>query len=180
MLEVTDTETLESINDLEASDQEMDARLDQLEYDIDGGEGEGSANDSLAVCYGGYVTLSEEYRRVGETGSYCDDTIVYENIWYRFSLVTGENGLLDTCPQGQSCGTNRAMYVLTDHPRVIGEIMQSYISGSYGGTCDYGSYFPQEIEITKCYVEGERFYLYKLWQPTVCYSSYCVRRHDNI
>ncbi len=106
----------------------MEERIDQLENEI--GEGEGSANDSLAVCYGGYVTLSEEYRRVGETGTYCDDTIIFNNIWYRFDLATGENGLLDICPHSNSCGSQIGMYVMTDHPRVIGERMQSYIGGS--------------------------------------------------
>ena len=175
---VTDLDDLnERVADLEVADDELDARVDRIEEET--GAGEGSANDSIAACYGGYETLSEEYRRVGETGNNCDRDILNDGIWYRFDLETGENGLLDICPHGDSCGTHVAMYVMTDHPQVIGEIMQSYIGGSYRD-CDYGSLFPQEIEISKCYVGGERFYLYKLWSPTVCYYSYCVRRHDHI
>ncbi len=175
----TDVDDLnERVADLEVADDVLDARVDRIEEET--GAGEGSANDSIAACYGGYETLSEEYRRVGETGGNCDRDIVDDGIWYRFDLETGENGLLDICPHGDSCGTDVAMYVITDHPKVIGEIMQSYIGGSYSGDCDYGGLFPQEIEITKCYVGGDRFYLYKLWSPTVCYYSYCVRRHDDI
>ncbi len=153
----------------------MEDRIDQLEYEI--GEDEGSANNSLAVCYGGYRTLTEDYRRVGETGENCDNTVIEDGLWYRFELATGENGLLDTCPQTNSCGTSAAIWVNTEHPHVIGERMQSYVQASYSGNCDHsGSHV---IEITKCYVEGERFYLYRLWQPG-CDYAYCVRRYDNI
>ncbi len=210
MLENTDTETLESISNLENTDIELDQRLDQVETllnntsdgileervdaleevdenlnaRIDGieaeiGPGEGSANDSLAVCYGGYITLSDDYRRVGETGTNCDRDVIEDGRWYRFDVSTGENGLLDRCPAGESCGTHAAFWMTTAHPKVIGQRMQSFVVASYLGECDWSSYH-EEIEVTKCYVGGERFYLYKLWKPTGCSLAYCVRRYDEI
>ncbi len=209
-MENTDAETLESINNLENMDTQLDQRLDELEIlvnntletgleervealeevdenldaRIDGleeeiGPGEGSANYSLAVCYGGYVTLTDEYRRVGETGTNCDQGVIEDGWWYRFNVSTGENGILDSCPAAQSCGTVAPLWITTAHPTVFGERMQSFVVGSYNGDCDYSSW-GGEIEITKCYVSGERFYLYKLWKPNQCSLGYCVRRYDDI
>ncbi len=155
MLENTDTETLESINNLENTDMELDQRLEQVEtllnntsdcsleervdaleeadenlnariegIEAEIGPGEGSANDSLAVCYGGYITLTDDYRRVGQTGSNWDANAIEDGWWYRFNVATGENGLLDSCPVDDSCGTNVPLWMTTAHPNVIGQRMQ--------------------------------------------------------
>ncbi len=177
---VTDLDDLnERITDLEVADDELDARIDRIEDET--GAGEGSANDSLPICYGGYRTLNETYRRVGEEGSNCDGNGegIVNREWYRVELPTGENGLLDTCPQGNSCGTTGALWISTGHPKIIGELQKSFVHDSHSGDCEFFGK-NEEIEITKCYVDGERFYLYKLWRPSCCNCSYCVRRYDNI
>ncbi len=173
---VTDLDDLnERVTDLEDADDELDARIDRIEDET--GAGEGSANDSLPICYGGYQTLNETFRRVGETGSN-DDTIIY-GTWYRINLPSGENGLLDICPRSQSCGTNGAIWITSAHPKVIGEIQKSFAHASLGGNCEWSGPL-EEIQITKCYVAGERFYLYKLLDPRCYPCAYCVRRYDNI
>ncbi len=175
---MTDTEKLEErVNALEIADDVLDARVDRIEEET--GAGEGSANDSLPACYGNYSTLTEDYRRLGSAADYNCDVSLEEGLWYRFNLTTGENGLFDQCPQDDTCGTYGPIWMTTAHPNIIGERMKSHVVTSEGGYCDYESY-SGDIEVTKCYTEGERFYLYKLWRPTQCYSSYCVRRHDNI
>ncbi len=162
---------------LEEADDDINIRIDGIEEEI--GAGEGSANDSLPQCYGGYTTLTDDYRRVGQIGSYCDRDVIEDGWWYRFSVSTGENGLLDSCVPDGFCGGSGPIWMTTKHPKVIGQLMQSSVVVSNGGDCDYSTW-GGDIEVTKCYVGGERFYLYKMWKPTVCPISYCVRRYDDI
>lgn len=160
---------------LEVADDDMNIRIDGIEEEI--GAGEGSANDSLPECYGGYTTLTDDFRRVGETGS--NQSVIIDGRWYRFDVATGENGLLDSCPATNSCGTDASIWITTAHPNVIGQLMQSSVVTSFNGDCDRSNW-GGEIQITKCYVGGEKFYLYKLWKPIGCNYAYCVRRYDDI
>ncbi len=169
----------ERVEALEEADNDLNARIEGIEEEI--GPGEGSANDSLPECYGGYTTLTGDHRRVGEDGEthrWCDSWAQGE--WYRFNASTGENGLLDSCPVADSCGSYRSIWMTTAHPKVIGQRLQSKLVVSSDGDCDISGY-GGPIEVTKCYVGGEKFYLYNLqWGPPQCHITFCITRYDDI
>ncbi len=149
-------------------------------------------NCSASVCFDPYTTFSESYRResfrwlapmadicnshslesdIGE----CDRDKVTEGEWYRFNLSTGENSVLDHNPNPYyypdlyTCGTCWQIWMNSSHPTEYGVIkdvtmvVNNYYWGNNRGS---GS-------VTKC-VNGEVFYLYKLWVPWFCSASYCA------
>ncbi len=133
-----------------------------------------------AVCYQPYITLSEIYRRESVSDlSNCDKDKIHSTSWYRFNLVTGENGVLDHCPRWHTCGTGAPIWTNDSHPTQYGVIkdvtMAESVRGSETNNCFHSS---GSASVTKCNVNGDVFYLYKLWKPIVCYYSYCTRRYE--
>ncbi len=126
---------------------------------------------SASVCYDHYLTLTESYRResVGGGGN-CDRDKIDGTSWYRFRLETGENGVLDHCPEHFKCGTELTIWMNGSHPTESGVIKHVTMGASLGGNCFYSSGFAL---VTKCNVDGDVFYLYKLWRLSRCDSSYC-------
>ena len=138
---------------------------------------ESSPGCSASVCFGSYTTFNESYRRESVTLSGCNSTNakcdkVTGDSWYRFKLPSGENGVLDTCPEYLSCGTCAPIWMKSSHPTEFGIISDVTMAVSVGGgQC---SLWSGSGSVTKCSVDGEAFYLYKLWTPPYCYQSYCA------
>ncbi len=134
---------------------------------------------SASVCFDSYTTFSESYRRESVTldgchrlyGAKCDEDKVTGDSWYRFKLPTGENGVLDTCPEPRTCGTCSPIWMTSSHPTEFGVIKDVTMATSWVGDCSFVS---GPGSVTKCSVDGEVFYLYKLWKPDQCYRSYCA------
>ena len=133
---------------------------------------------SASVCFDSYTTFNESYRResvrgcVGALSYACDDDKVTGDSWYRFKLPTGENGVLDTCPRPGTCGTCFPIWMNSSHPTEFGIISDVTMAASLGGArC---SLWSGSGSVTKCSVDGEVFYLYKLWRPVTCSLSYCT------
>ncbi len=129
-----------------------------------------------SVCYGPYITLSEDYRREHVSHDYnCDKNKVDGTSWYRFALVTGENGVIGHCPAKNTCGTYGPIWMNGSHPTEYGVIKDVMMRASFDDNCFYLS---GAASVTKCIVNGELFYLYKLWKPNACYRSYCTATYD--
>ncbi len=143
---------------------------------------------SASVCFDSYTTFDESYRResvtltacpyLGERPA-CDQNKVTGYSWYRFKLATGENGLLSwvdtsTCPNPLTCGTCHPISTNSSHPTQFGVIKDITMGASWSGGCFRWS---GSGSVTKCSVDGEVFYLYKLWRPTgfsSCGHAYCA------
>ncbi len=131
---------------------------------------------SASVCYLQYNTLSESYRRESfGAGSNCDAGKVDVNAWYRFNLSTGENGVLDHCPRFGACGTDRPIWMDDSHPTQYGVIQEARMAASWLDNCFS---YSGSASVTKCAVNGEVFFLYKLWRPPYCSSSYCTQKYE--
>ena len=137
---------------------------------------------SAPVCFDSYTMFNESYRResvrgcdVGPTTE-CDADKVTGDSWYRFRLPTGENGVLDTCPERDTCGTCGPIWMRSSHPTQFGVIKDVTMAVSAGeGIC---SQLSGSGSVTKCSVNGEVFYLYRLWKPTGCFLSYCAATYS--
>ena len=128
---------------------------------------------SASVCFDSHTTFSESYRRESVGGCRkCDRRKVTEGSWYRFNLSTGENGVLDSCPESNACGTCRPIWMTSSHPTDFGVIKDVTMAVSVGG--GHCSQYSGSGSVTKCSVDGDVFYLYKLWRPHSCPSSYCA------
>ncbi len=134
---------------------------------------------SASVCFDSYITFSESYRRESVTLSgcnpnenlTCDKDKVTGESWYRFNLLTGENGVLESCPKPYTCGTCAPIWMKSSHPTQFGVIKDVTMATSYDRGC---SQWSGPGSVTKCSVDGEVFYLYKLWRYNGCYLSYCA------
>ncbi len=109
----------------------------------------------------------------------CDRDLVDGTSWYRFQLASGENGVLDHCPKHMTCGTYLPIWMDATHPEEYGTIKQVTMGASADtgdGECFYDS---GPARVTKCAVDGDIFYLYKLWRPDLwgCFS-YCTRTYE--
>ncbi len=138
---------------------------------------------SASVCYGEYTILSESYRRESVPGRNpynCDGWGKVDGTsWYRFQLETGENGILDHCPRQGTCGTNRPIWINSTHPTECGEIKQVQMGASTKGTgSDNCFQWSGTASVTKCAVNGDVFFLYKLWRPPGCNFSYCTQKYE--
>ena len=134
-----------------------------------------------SVCYGKYVTLAEDYRREQvHQGHNCDIGIINGTQWYRFDLGTGENGVIDHCPEYDTCGTWAPIWLNGTHPTEYGMIKDVKMAGSTRGNSRGSHCFHESgtASVTKCNVRGDVFYLYKLWVPTTCSYSYCTRTYN--
>ncbi len=122
------------------------------------------------VCYLPYMTFSKSYRResVGNQLGYCDKDKVDGTSWYRFNLSSGENGVLQTCPKYETCGTGQPIWMVGEHPTQYGDIKDVTMAASNGDNCHRDS---GPAQVTKCHVDGEDFFLYKLWKPTTLPSK---------
>ncbi len=134
------------------------------------------------VCFQNYTTFNESYRResVGVPPYNCDRDKVDGNAWYRFQLSTGENGVLDHCPRIGRCGTSYPLWMNGTHPEEFGTIKQVTMGASikgYKGSDDCFWYSGSAL-VTKCWVDGDIFYLYQLWDPPSCSLSYCTRAYS--
>ncbi len=138
---------------------------------------------SASVCYGEYTTFSDSYRResISAPPYNCDRDKIDGMLWYRFNLTTGENGVLDHCPEMYTCGTHWPIWMNDTHPTQYGVIHEVRMAGSTRGHSTNSNCFwasGLSALVTKCAVNGEVFFLYKLWKPTLCNVSYCTRKHD--
>ncbi len=129
------------------------------------------------ACYGSYVTFYDSFRRqsVGNTDN-CDKAKVDGTSWYRFHLATGENGVLDRCPKPQTCGGLQPLWIKGSHPTQYGVVKRLTIHSSTAFIeCNYkhGS-----VLVTKCNINEEKFYLYKLLKPDTCDYSYCTKVYN--
>ncbi len=131
------------------------------------------------VCFQNYTTLSESYRRESVPRSPYNCERIDETSWYRFQLVSGENGVINHCPRWYTCGTEHPVWMDDTHPEEFGEIKQVTMYGSTkgagSGTCFTWS---GSALVTKCLVDGDIFYLYQLWDPGKCAWSYCTSTYD--
>ncbi len=136
--------------------------------------------NSASVCFDNYTTLSESYRRESvDYGVNCDRDTVDGTSWYRFQLETGENGVLDHCPRYRTCGTWDPIWMNSTHPEQYGTIKQVTMYASYDERGDGDDCFLRSGSgrVTKCWVDGDIFYLYQLWKPSGCDASYCTRTY---
>ncbi len=143
----------------------------------------------FSVCNTNYSILSESYRRESIPGSWkdniynCDQDKIDGSSWYRFNLSSGENGVIDSCPKWQTCGTTQPIWMNNTHPTEYGVIKTVTMGSSSRGIGFWHAhdsncfYFNGSAQVTKCNINGDVFYLYKLWQPP-CYLSYCTRKYD--
>ncbi len=131
---------------------------------------------SSCQCYKPYITLSENYRRLSVPHDYtCDKNKVDGTSWYRFSLSTEENGVIERCPEQKTCGTFGPIWLNGSHPTEYGVIQEVTMAASFDGNCFhiFGS-----AQVTKCNVNGDLFFLYQLWKPSGCYRSYCTDKYQ--
>ncbi len=132
-----------------------------------------------AVCYLPYETFSESYRRenVGHQEN-CDMDKVDGTSWYRFKLGTGENGVIEHCPKPGTCGTTAPMWMDSTHPQHYGEVKNVTMAASLDIGVDNCFSWSGNASVTKCFNDGEPFYLYQLWKPPTCLLSYCAQKYD--
>ncbi len=131
---------------------------------------------SSCKCYEPYITLSENYRRESVPHDYtCDKNKIDGVSWYRFNLSTGENAVTEHCPEQKTCGTFGPIWLNGSHPTEYGLIQQVTMAASFDGSCFY---IAGSARVTKCMVNGDVFFLYKLWKPTGCYRSYCTDKYQ--
>ncbi len=145
-----------------------------------------SIPSSASVCYDPYITLSESFRResVGYRPMYarnCDLVRGDGTSWYRFNLATGENGVLDHCPKSGTCGTWYPIWMNGTHPTQYGVVKNVMMAASRWGKFSGKEgcfWWSGSALVTKCSINGDVFYLYKLWKTPGCRSSYCTRIND--
>ncbi len=139
------------------------------------------AGCSASVCFDSYTTFNESYRREGVDsfiecffgGGECDKDKVIEGEWYRFNLPTGENAVLDHCPGSLfKCGACSQIWMNSSHPTEYGAIKD--VTMHVKSTSTNCSSQSVSASVTKCGVNEEVFFLYKLWKPLSCSVSYCA------
>lgn len=116
----------------------------------------------------GYIELGEASRywlsRNGNT-TYCDESLVVDDNWYRFTGSAGVMMASHCFPRG-SCGTDMVGWISGSHPVSLFEVTWPRVCWHRSSSC-CGDFYTTSIR--NC----GGFYVYRLKKPPYCNLRHC-------
>uniref|UniRef100_A0A9J8BG43 Uncharacterized protein n=2 Tax=Cyprinus carpio carpio TaxID=630221 RepID=A0A9J8BG43_CYPCA len=118
-----------------------------------------------------YTVLDEARRAINNTYASVKtyDCSVNWTGWYRLFLDDLSAQIPDTCVARYSCGTDIALWIHGEHPKVEDGVVTRDVCGYAGSYCCYFGSYP--IRVKAC---PGNHYVYELVRPTKCNAAYCA------
>uniref|UniRef100_A0A096MC79 UMOD/GP2/OIT3-like D8C domain-containing protein n=1 Tax=Poecilia formosa TaxID=48698 RepID=A0A096MC79_POEFO len=122
-----------------------------------------------------HTVLNDAWRSTENTdfsALHCDQYIAWSG-WYRFYLGQTSAQIPEKCIAERRCGTVAPLWINGTHPVQLNEIVTRTVCNAWVDSC---CLFPTHtIQIKRCY----GYYVYKLQQPSVCWTAYCTACHKH-